>query len=163
MTNDRHRPTLKELQEKEYPFPDSGVPYIFNELLKRKLIKLPESKRLDEAGRVDDPKYYKYHRVVSHPIKRCFVVKKKIMALAKEGKIILNIEETTCMNLASIIAANNRHVSKEKQEVKQSSTTTLSTLEFGNFEPIEVLIVNKKNEIPTEDVYRWILVKHRWR
>ncbi|KAL0361041.1 UNVERIFIED_CONTAM: hypothetical protein Sradi_3788600 [Sesamum radiatum] len=94
VTNDRRQPTLKELQEKEYPFPDSDVPYIFDELLERKLIELPESKRPDEAGRVNDPKYCKYHRVVSHPIERCFVVKEKIMALAKEGKIILNVEET---------------------------------------------------------------------
>ncbi|KAK4389775.1 hypothetical protein Sango_2314500 [Sesamum angolense] len=43
-TNNRRRPTSKELQEKEYPFPDSNVPYIFDELLERKLIKLPESK-----------------------------------------------------------------------------------------------------------------------
>ncbi|KAL0381902.1 UNVERIFIED_CONTAM: hypothetical protein Slati_4609800, partial [Sesamum latifolium] len=94
VTNDRRRPTLKELQEKEYPFPDSNVPYIFDELLERKLIELLESKRPDEAGRVNDPKYCKYHRVVSHPIERCFVVKEKIMALAKERKIILDVEET---------------------------------------------------------------------
>ncbi|KAL0381212.1 UNVERIFIED_CONTAM: hypothetical protein Sangu_0185500 [Sesamum angustifolium] len=82
MINDRRRPTLKELQEKEYPFPDSDIPYIFNELLERNLIELPESNRLDEAGRVNDPKYCKYYHV-SHPIKRCFVVKEKIMVLAK--------------------------------------------------------------------------------
>ncbi|KAL0352370.1 UNVERIFIED_CONTAM: hypothetical protein Scaly_1625700 [Sesamum calycinum] len=70
MTNDKRWLKLKELQEKEYPFPDSDVPYIFNELLERTLIELPESKRLDEFGRVNDPKYCKYHRVVSHSIKR---------------------------------------------------------------------------------------------
>ncbi|KAL0391459.1 UNVERIFIED_CONTAM: hypothetical protein Slati_4531000 [Sesamum latifolium] len=118
VTNDRHRSTLKELQEKEYPFPDSDVPYIFDELLERKLIELPESKRPDEVGRVNDPKYYKYHRVVSHPIERCFVVKEKIMALAKEGKIILDVEETVGTNVAGITAANNRHVLVGKQEVK---------------------------------------------
>ncbi|KAL0374252.1 UNVERIFIED_CONTAM: hypothetical protein Sradi_3340900 [Sesamum radiatum] len=114
VTNDRRRPTLKELQEKEYPFPDSDVPYIFDELMERKLIELPESKRPDEAGRVNDPKYCKYHRVVSHPIERCFVVKKKIMAPAKEGKIILDVEETVGTNVANITAANNRHVLEGK-------------------------------------------------
>ncbi|KAL0400081.1 UNVERIFIED_CONTAM: hypothetical protein Sradi_2351400 [Sesamum radiatum] len=131
MTNDIHQPTSKELQEKEYPFPEFDIPYIFYELLERKLIELLESKRLDEARRVNNPKYSKYHRVVSHPIERCFIVKEKIMALAKEGKIILDIEETTRMNVSSITATNNRHVSKGRQEVKQPSTTTLSTLKFG--------------------------------
>ncbi|KAL0290429.1 UNVERIFIED_CONTAM: hypothetical protein Sradi_7050800 [Sesamum radiatum] len=56
-TNDRRWPTSKELQEKEYPFPDSSVPYIFDELLERKLIKLPKSKRPDEAVKVNDSKY----------------------------------------------------------------------------------------------------------
>ncbi|KAL0396286.1 UNVERIFIED_CONTAM: hypothetical protein Scaly_0077000 [Sesamum calycinum] len=63
-TKDRHRLTLKELQEKEYPFLDSDVPYIFDELLERKLIELPESKRPEEVGKVNDPKYCKYHLVV---------------------------------------------------------------------------------------------------
>ncbi|KAL0355887.1 UNVERIFIED_CONTAM: hypothetical protein Sradi_4035600 [Sesamum radiatum] len=123
VTNDRSWSTLKELQEKEYPFPDSDVPYIFDELLERKLIELPESKRPGEAERVNDPKYCKYHRVVSHPIQRCFVVKEKIMALAKERKIILDVEETAGTNVAIITAANNRHVLEENPKVKQYSTT----------------------------------------
>ncbi|KAL0420666.1 UNVERIFIED_CONTAM: hypothetical protein Slati_3089500 [Sesamum latifolium] len=165
VTNDRRRPILKELQEKEYPFPDSDVPYIFDELLERKLIELPESKHPDEAGRVNDPKYCKYHRVVSHPIERCFVFKEKIMALAKEGKIILDVEETVGTNVAGITAANNRHVLEGKQEVKQSSTTTLSTFQFGSFEPIQIeaLFVNEEKEISAEDDDRWTLVTRRQR
>ncbi|KAL0339239.1 UNVERIFIED_CONTAM: hypothetical protein Sangu_1446000 [Sesamum angustifolium] len=104
----------KELQEKEYLFPDSNVRYSFYELLEKKLIELPESKCPDETGRVNDPKYCKYHRVVSHPIARCFVIKEKIMALVKEGKINLDIEETAGTNIASITVANNRYVSEEK-------------------------------------------------
>ncbi|KAL0411752.1 UNVERIFIED_CONTAM: hypothetical protein Slati_3764900 [Sesamum latifolium] len=140
VTNDRRRPTLKELQEKEYPFPDSNVPYIFDELLERKLIELLESKRPDEAGRVNDPKYCKYHRVVSHPIERCFVVKEKIMALAKERKIILDVEETVGTNVAGITAANNRHVLEGKGFVRQ-----------------------RKKEISTEDDDGWTLVTCRQR
>ncbi|KAL0413541.1 UNVERIFIED_CONTAM: Transposon Tf2-12 polyprotein [Sesamum radiatum] len=165
MTNDRRRPTLKELQEKEYPFPDSDVPYIFDELLERKLIELPESKRPDETKRVNDPKYCKYHRVVSHPIERCFVVKEKIMALAKEGKIILDVEETVGTNIAGITAANNKHVLEGKQEVKQSSTTTLSTLQFGSFKPIQIeaLFVNEEKEKSTKDDDGWTLVTRQQR
>ncbi|XP_012837904.1 PREDICTED: uncharacterized protein LOC105958447 [Erythranthe guttata] len=62
ISNDRRRPTLKEIQEKEYPFPESDVSHIFDELLARKLIDLPEPKRPEEVGMMDDPKYCKYHR-----------------------------------------------------------------------------------------------------
>ncbi|KAL0461132.1 UNVERIFIED_CONTAM: hypothetical protein Slati_0000800 [Sesamum latifolium] len=115
MTNNKRRPTLKELQEKVYPFPDSDVPYIFDELLERKLIELPESKRPDEAE--------------------------------------------------SITTANNRHVSEVKQEVKPPSTITLSTLQFGSFEPIQIeaLFVNEKKEISIEDGDGWTLVTRRRR
>ncbi|PIN05644.1 hypothetical protein CDL12_21814 [Handroanthus impetiginosus] len=85
--------TLKEMQEKEYPFPDSDVPYIFDELLARKLIELPQPKRQEEVGKTNDPKYCKYLQVVSHPIEKCFVFKDKIMALAKDKKIVLNTED----------------------------------------------------------------------
>ncbi|KAL0440315.1 UNVERIFIED_CONTAM: hypothetical protein Slati_2514500 [Sesamum latifolium] len=107
MTNNRRRPTLKELQEKEYLFLNSDVPCIFNELLERKFNKLLESKHLDEVERVNDPKYCKYHRVVSHPIERCFIIMEKIMALAKEGKIIFDIKEMASTDVTSITLANS--------------------------------------------------------
>ncbi|KAL0423585.1 UNVERIFIED_CONTAM: hypothetical protein Sradi_0893300 [Sesamum radiatum] len=129
-TNDRPRLTLKELQEKEYSFPEYDVTYIFYELLERKLIELSESKHPDEAERVSDPKYCKYHRVVSHPIE-IFVVKEKIMVIAKEGKIILDIEEMAGTNVASITTANNRYASEGKQEVKQPPTTTYQHFDLG--------------------------------
>ncbi|KAK4718324.1 hypothetical protein R3W88_016662 [Solanum pinnatisectum] len=75
--------TLKEMQRKDYPFLDSGM----------KLFELPEIKRPDEAGRSDDPKYCKYHRLVRYPIEKCFVFKDKIMDLAREGKIELEDEK----------------------------------------------------------------------
>ncbi|KAL0290923.1 UNVERIFIED_CONTAM: hypothetical protein Scaly_2654200 [Sesamum calycinum] len=165
-SNDRKRlEKPEELQEKEYPFPDSNVRYSFYELLEKKLIELPESKCPDETGRVNDPKYCKYHRLVSHPIARCFVIKEKIMALAKEEKIILDIEETAGTNIASITVANNRYVSKEKQKVKQPPTTTLSTLRFWSFEliQIEALFVEEEKEILIDDDNRWIFVTCRQR
>ncbi|KAK4404380.1 hypothetical protein Sango_0806600 [Sesamum angolense] len=123
MTNDRHRPTMKELQEKEYPFPNSNVLYIFYERLEKYLIELPESNHLDEAGRMDYPKYYKYHRVDSHPIESCFV----IIVLAKERKIILDIEEIEGMSVANITPTKIIHVLKENKEVKPPSMTMPST------------------------------------
>ncbi|KAL0304876.1 UNVERIFIED_CONTAM: hypothetical protein Sangu_3063800 [Sesamum angustifolium] len=48
--------TLKEMQEKQYPFLDSNVPEIFDDLLHAKFIKFPEMKRSEEAGQIDNPK-----------------------------------------------------------------------------------------------------------
>ncbi|OMO93971.1 C2 calcium-dependent membrane targeting [Corchorus capsularis] len=79
--------TLKERQEKKYPFPDSDVASMLDELLKSKVIELPEMKRPEESDKVDDPNYCKYHRLVSHPVEKCFVLKDKIMELHREGLI----------------------------------------------------------------------------
>ncbi|KAL0295986.1 UNVERIFIED_CONTAM: hypothetical protein Sradi_6650700 [Sesamum radiatum] len=43
--------TLKEMEAREYPFLDSVVPEIFDDLLEANLIDLPEMKRPEEAER----------------------------------------------------------------------------------------------------------------
>jgi hypothetical protein len=68
------RPSLKELQERKYPFPDSDVPGMLEDLLEKKVIQLPECKRPEEMGRMNDPRYCHYRRIVSHPIEKCFVL-----------------------------------------------------------------------------------------
>ncbi|KAA0048158.1 Retrotransposon gag protein [Cucumis melo var. makuwa] len=40
----KKRPTLKERQEKVYPFPNSGLPDMLDQLLEKQLIQLPECK-----------------------------------------------------------------------------------------------------------------------
>ncbi|XP_070010656.1 uncharacterized protein [Nicotiana sylvestris] len=80
--------TTKEMQPKEYPFLDFDVIAIFEELLELKLIELPKMKRLDEVGRTNDPNYCKYHRLIGHPMEKCFIFKEKVMDLATEGKIL---------------------------------------------------------------------------
>ena len=64
----RRRPTLQEMQEKQYPFPDSDISNMFDHLLELKLIELPEMKRPEEVDQTNDPKYCKYHRLIGHPI-----------------------------------------------------------------------------------------------
>ena len=64
------RPTLKEMEERTYPFPDSDVLGMLDDLLEKKIIKLPECKRPEEMGHTNDPKYCKYHRVESHPVEK---------------------------------------------------------------------------------------------
>ena len=87
------RPTLKELQEKKYPFPDSDLSGMLDDLLEKGVIELPEPKCLEEVGRTADAKYYRYHRIVSHPLEKCATLKEHIMQLAREGRIILDLGE----------------------------------------------------------------------
>ncbi|KAL0449367.1 UNVERIFIED_CONTAM: hypothetical protein Slati_1493100 [Sesamum latifolium] len=93
--------TLKEMQARQYPFLDSDVSGIFDDLLEANLIDLPEIKRPEEAEWKDDPKYYKYHRLVGHAIQDCFVFKDKVMQLARQGKISLE-EDSTAANVIMI-------------------------------------------------------------
>ena len=60
--------TLKEREQKVYPFPNEDVPNILEQLLQLKLIELPECRRPEDMGKVDDPNYCKYHRIIGHPI-----------------------------------------------------------------------------------------------
>jgi len=43
----RRRPTLKELQEKKYPFPNSNLPGVLDDLFKKGVIQLPVPKMLE--------------------------------------------------------------------------------------------------------------------
>ncbi|KAM1813802.1 hypothetical protein ACFX11_027549 [Malus domestica] len=78
------RRTLKELEEMTYPFPDSDVVAMLEDLLEKKVISLPECKRPKEMNRTDSPRYCKFHRFISHPTEKCFVLKDLIMKLAQK-------------------------------------------------------------------------------
>ncbi|KAM0970769.1 hypothetical protein ACFX15_018202 [Malus domestica] len=67
--------TLKELDEKTYLFPDSDVVAMLKDLLDKKVIDLLECRRLEEMNRTDSPRYCKFHRFISHPTEKCFVLK----------------------------------------------------------------------------------------
>ncbi|KAL0288871.1 UNVERIFIED_CONTAM: hypothetical protein Sangu_2639500 [Sesamum angustifolium] len=83
------------MQARQYPFLDSDVFDIFDDLLEANLIDLPKIKRPEEAEQKDEPKYYKYHLLVGHAIQDCFVFKDKIMQLARQGKISLEEDSAT--------------------------------------------------------------------
>jgi len=61
---------------------------MLDDLLEANLIELLEMKHLEEANQVNIPNYCKYHRLIIHPIKKCFVLKGNIMRLYKNGDII---------------------------------------------------------------------------
>ena len=79
--------TLKEMKEKTYLFPNADVQGMLENLLEKNVIKLQECKCPKEMGRTNNPKYCVYHRVVSYPMEKCFVLKDLILRLANEGKI----------------------------------------------------------------------------
>ena len=67
---------------------------MLDKLLEKGLIELPKSRRPKEIGRTDDSKYYKYHRIISHPIEKCKAFKIQVLQLIKEGRIILDEDDT---------------------------------------------------------------------
>ncbi|KAM2087174.1 hypothetical protein ACFX1R_024632 [Malus domestica] len=101
-TQDKYKNTLKELEQKTYPFPDSNVDAMLDDLLEKKVIELPEYKHPEEMNRINDPKYCKYHRIVSHPVGKCFILKELIMKLAQQGQIELDLEDTAATHTTTI-------------------------------------------------------------
>ena len=79
--------TLKERKEVKYSFDDDDVDQIFDELLKAKAIRLPEPKRPNEVDMTNDPNYCRYHRIVSHPLTDCYIVKNIIEGMIKRKEI----------------------------------------------------------------------------
>ena len=120
----RRRPMLQEMQEKQYPFPDSNISKMLDHFLKLKLIELLEMKRPKEADQTKDPKYCKNHHLIGQPIEQCFVLKNKIMELVGQGKITFDDEVATA-NLAMVAS---------------TTISTFLTIQFGSFEPIEVKV-----------------------
>jgi len=59
---------LKGFEEKEYAYSQSDALEILNKLLKKGLVELLESNYPAKVQRPNDPRYCKYHRIISHPI-----------------------------------------------------------------------------------------------
>ena len=59
------RLSLKEWEQKVYPFLDADMLEMLEQLLKLQLIVLPECKRSEEMGKVDDPNYCKTFIIAS--------------------------------------------------------------------------------------------------
>ncbi|KAL0286469.1 UNVERIFIED_CONTAM: hypothetical protein Scaly_2554900 [Sesamum calycinum] len=130
------------MQARQYPFLDSDVSEIFDDLLEANLINLPEMKRPEEAELRDDPKYCKYHHLDRHAIQDCFVFKDKVMQLARQDKISLK-EDSSATNLVSTkcgsldgknASCNTTHTINEDDLLKKkdSSNTNecMSTITF---------------------------------
>jgi len=85
---------LRGYEENECPYSESDAPEILHKLLKKALIELRESRRPEKIRRTNDPKYYKYHKIISNPIEKCKALNGQVQQLTKEGKIALDEEDT---------------------------------------------------------------------
>ncbi|KAM1254011.1 hypothetical protein ACFX2J_041819 [Malus domestica] len=101
------RRTLKELEEKTYPFPDSDVVAMLEDLLEKKVIGLPECRRPEEMNLTDSPRYCKFHRFISHPTEKCFVLKDLIIKLAQKGIIELDLDDVVKSNYTTFTSGSS--------------------------------------------------------
>ncbi|KAL0394450.1 UNVERIFIED_CONTAM: hypothetical protein Slati_4411200 [Sesamum latifolium] len=148
---------LKEMQARQYPFLDSDVSEIFDDLLKANLIDLPEMKRPGEDERKDNLKYCKYHRLVGHVIQDCFVFKDKVMQLARQGKISLeedsaatNLVSTKCGSLdAKRASYNTTHtINEDSLPEKKDSSNTNEYMSIIIFTDEDLLLGSKPHNRP---------------
>ena len=77
---------FKEWVEKKYPF-DEDVEEIFWALLANNKLTLLDLKRPKEVSKTNDPRYCPYHKMISHPLNQCFIVREKINKMWKNGVI----------------------------------------------------------------------------
>ena len=73
----------------KYSF-DENIEDIFRTLLEHGKLELTPFKRLSQEGRTDDPNYYHYHRMISHPLRECFALKEKVQDMLTRGIIQLD-------------------------------------------------------------------------
>lgn len=165
-------PTLNEPQEKKYSFPDSDVPGMLEDLLEKKVIQLPECKSPEEMGKVNDPRYCHYHRIVSHSTQKCFVLKELILDLARKNKILLDVDEVAESN--HTVAVIGCPTLNFKLKTAKSVTTSalgaiFTTMQFGLFDPITFQVSNQnapahshlEGVLSAKNDDRWILVPQK--
>ncbi|KAA0046253.1 uncharacterized protein E6C27_scaffold284G00560 [Cucumis melo var. makuwa] len=78
-------------------------------------------------GRINDPNYCKYHRVISHPVEKCFVLKELILKLALDKKIELELDDVAQTNHAAVIIQSDSRLS-----------AIGSLIQFGSLEPVVI-------------------------
>jgi len=84
-----------------------------------KVIYLLEPKRPAEVNKTNDPKYFPFHRIISHPIKGCYFFKDIIKYMIKREEI--EIEGTPKGPTAS---SNETSMIEQKDESYLSSSKT---------------------------------------
>jgi len=95
MASSRNRSSmLRDFEKNEYSYSKYDAPKMLDKLIEKGLIELPKSRRPEEIGITNDPKYCKYHRIISHPIEKCKAFRGQVLQLTNEGKITLDEDNT---------------------------------------------------------------------
>jgi len=144
---------------------------MLDDLLENGIIELPAPKRPEEAGRITDPKYCRYHRVISHPLKKCITLKECIMQLARDGRIILDLDDPIRTNhisaqlehyLPSVRQSSSQTYGQEKTDVSSSQREDVFTIQFGSLEPVVVPVAAQRLTLETslasDDGEGWTVV-----
>jgi len=134
---------------------------MLDDLLEKGIIELPPSKRPEQSGRTNDLKYCRYHQVLSYPREKCITLKEPIMQLAKDGTMILDLEEAAETNHPTIWC--------EHCHLAPPLTEELVTIQFGSLEPVMLPVMVPKKlveaqpvpDILIEDDEGWTLVTRR--
>jgi hypothetical protein len=156
---------LKKMEEKTYLFPDSDVSGMLKDLLEKEVIKLPECKWPEEMGCTNHPKYCKYHRVVSHIVEKCLVLKDLILRLAKEGKILLDLDEAVGSNHATFTFGLPSPM-KTQSPLMSTPGASCKRIQFGTLEPVCLPCLEPQEDADIEDKLSsegegWTLMTHR--
>lgn len=64
---------------KEYEFEEEDITPRFHMLLDKGLVELPDPRVPEEIGKVSDPKYCDFHRMVKHGTEKCYTFKKMVI------------------------------------------------------------------------------------
>ncbi|KAM1195046.1 hypothetical protein ACFX2J_021594 [Malus domestica] len=80
---------------------------MLEDLLEKKVIDLPKCRRPEEMNRTDNPRYCKFHRFISHPTEKCFVLKDLIMKLAQKGIIELDLNDVVKSNYTTFTSGSS--------------------------------------------------------
>ena len=84
-SHDEKTPYSQRTSREEISVPGLNLTRMLDDLLEKGVIQVSKPKRLAEVGRIIDPKYYRYHRMVNHPLEKCITLKERIMRLIKNG------------------------------------------------------------------------------
>ena len=116
-------------------------------------------------GRTNDPKYCKYYRVISHTVEKCFVLKNLILRLAKEGKILLDLDEAVGSN-HDTFTIGSPSPKKTQYPLMSTPGTSYKSIKFGTLEPICLPCLEPHDDCNIEDEplsegEGWTLVTHK--
>ncbi|OMO58134.1 Retrotransposon gag protein [Corchorus capsularis] len=120
---DGQRVSLREKEAEKYPFPDSDVPEMLEQLMKNKLIELPY-----------------------HPTEKCINLKELIMKLADEKKIEFGADDTVKVDYTTFTSSLDFAASMKSTCNDLQLGAKCQLIQFGLLEPVLVQF-SKENSV----------------